>query len=105
MEHIGSILNDLLEAIDTALIEQTGLEGLPHDGDDKITEKEALLHRHGDTLRDFIVLELIQGCQGYSDDEIRERAVELLQSAEHEIAICIEAVLTSHDVTITLIEP
>lgn len=88
---VSLVLNALLEKINAALEEDLQWAGLPHDPDGKITEEEALLHRNGDSLMDWVVIELFSGCGGDPDDEIKRHAISCLRMGIDDLTICLRA--------------
>ncbi len=84
---VSPVLNALLEKMDAALDET--MASLPRDPEGRITEEEALLRRHGDSLLDWVVTELFSGCGGLPDDEIKQQAICCLRMGIDDLMICL----------------
>ncbi len=84
---VSPVLNALLEKISAALEEK--MANLPRDPEGHITVEEAQLHRNGDSLLDWVVLELFSGCGGLPDDEIRKQAIWCLRMGIDDLTICL----------------
>ena len=86
-------LRVFLEVIDKALIKQ-GLNGLPRDTTGLISYEVARQHSSGDSLADFIVIELTEGSEGEVGVELQERVCKLLLRVRQDIEAGLLAVRT-----------
>jgi hypothetical protein len=90
---ISPVLYALLEALDKAVLDAGAMQGLPRGEDGKISYEKALQHTSGDSLLDFIVIETVEGTEGYSDEELPEKVSELLGRAAGDLQVVADAAL------------